>query len=163
MCNKSNREISELIGNILRKKGQSIATAESCSGGNVAALITSIPGSSNYFKGGIIAYSNEIKTDLLHVSESTLETHGAVSRETVIEMVKGAMEMFKTDFAVATSGIAGPGGGSKDKPVGTVWIAAGCKEHTITCKQETDYGRERNIGLATENALNLLYELFQIR
>ena len=108
----------EKVGELLKAKNFSLSTAESCTGGGIAALITSVPGSSEYFKGGIVAYSNEIKADLLHVSVETLAQYGAVSRETVVEMVKGAMKTLKTDCAVATSGIAGPGGGTPEKPVG---------------------------------------------
>ena len=92
----------EKVGELLKAKNFSLSTAESCTGGGIAALITSVPGSSEYFKGGIVAYSNEIKADLLHVSVETLAQHGAVSRETVVEMVKGAMKTLKTDCAVAT-------------------------------------------------------------
>ena len=100
-------KLEEEIGELLKAKNLSLSTAESCTGGGIAALITSVPGSSEYFNGGIVAYSNEIKQDLLHVSAETLARHGAVSRETVVEMVKGAMKTLKTDCAVATSGIAG--------------------------------------------------------
>lgn len=98
-----------LVGNLLKKKNLTVSTAESCTGGSIAARLTSIPGSSEYFKGAVVAYSNEIKEALLHVSTKTLEKRGAVSEETVVEMVKGAMETLKTDCAVSTSGIAGPG------------------------------------------------------
>lgn len=138
-------KLEEEIGELLKAKKLSLSTAESCTGGGIAALITSIPGSSEYFNGGIVAYSNEVKMSLLHVSAETLEKHGAVSRETVTEMVKGAMETLKTDCAVATSGIAGPGGGIPDKPVGTVWIAAAYKNEIVTMKQEGDCGRDGNV------------------
>ena len=136
----------EEIGELLKAKNLSLSTAESCTGGGIAALITSVPGSSEYFNGGIVAYSNEIKKDLLHVSAETLAKYGAVSRETVIEMVKGAMKTLKTDCAVATSGIAGPGGGTPEKPVGTVWIAAAYKNDIVTMKQEA---RPRKSGKCT--------------
>ena len=113
-------KLEEKVGELLKAKKLSLSTAESCTGGGIAALITSVPGSSEYFNGSIVAYSNEIKMSLLHVSAETLEKHGAVSRETVTEMVKGAMKTLKTDCAVATSGIAGPGGGTPEKPVGLV-------------------------------------------
>ena len=116
----------------------------------MAAAITAVAGSSQFFKGGIIAYSNEIKESLLGVNHETLETHGAVSEETVIEMVKGAMKSMNSDCAVATSGIAGPTGGTPDKPVGTIWIAAGCKDKVITLKLEGDEGRNKNIANATQ-------------
>ena len=125
-------KLEEEIGLLLKSEKLSLSTAESCTGGGVAALITSVPGSSEYFKGGIVAYSNEVKMSLLHVAAETLEKYGAVSRETVIEMAKGAMETLKTDCAVATSGIAGPGGGSVEKPVGTIWMAVACKGEIVT-------------------------------
>ena len=146
----------EEIGELLKAKNLSLSTAESCTGGGIAALITSVPGSSEYFNGGIVAYSNEIKKDLLHVSAETLAKYGAVSRETVIEMVKGAMKTLKTEWAVATSGIAGPGGGTPEKPVGTVWIAAAYKNDIVTMKQEGDRGRAGNVQSAIQNALSML-------
>lgn len=150
-----------LIGDLLRKKKKTLSTAESCTGGSVAARITSVSGSSEYFKGGIVAYSNEVKINLLHVSVDTLEKHGAVSEETVIEMVKGVMNALKTDCAISTSGIAGPGGGTKEKPVGTVWIAVAYKNEIRTMKQEIDRGREMNVERAGNNALILLHELLK--
>ena len=150
------KEPEEEIGELLKAKNLSLSTAESCTGGGIAALITSVPGSSEYFNGGIVAYSNEIKKDLLHVSAETLAKYGAVSRETVIEMVKGAMKTLKTDCAVATSGIAGPGGGTPEKPVGTVWIAAAYKNDIVTMKQEGDRGRAGNVQSAIQNALSML-------
>lgn len=108
-----------------------------------------------------MAYSNEIKADLLHVSVEALAQHGAVSRETVVEMVKGAMKTLKTDCAVATSGIAGPGGGTPEKPVGTVWIAAACKNEIVTMKQEGDRGRAENVQSAIQNALFMLCSMLK--
>lgn len=151
----------EETGMLLKAKKLSLSTAESCTGGGIAALVTSVPGSSEYFNGGIVAYSNEVKMALLHVSAETLEKHGAVSRETVTEMVKGAMKTLKTDCAVATSGIAGPGGGTPGKPVGTVWIAAAYKNEIATLKQEGDSGRAGNVQKAIQNALLLLCSLLK--
>ena len=150
-----------IVGELLKKKKLTVSTAESCTGGSIAARLTSIAGSSEYFNGGIVAYSNEVKMNLLHVSPETLEVYGAVSEQTVIEMVKGAMKSMNSDCAVATSGIAGPTGGTPDKPVGTIWIAAGCKDKVITLKLEGDEGRNKNIANATQNALQLLRKLFQ--
>lgn len=150
-----------LIGELLRKRKMTLSTAESCTGGSVAARITSVSGSSDYFKGGVVAYSNEVKMNLLHVSADTLEKQGAVSEDTVIEMAKGAMNTLKTDCAISTSGIAGPGGGTKEKPVGTVWIAVAYKNEIRTMKQEMDCGREKNIERAGNNALILLHELLK--
>jgi len=154
-------EMEERLGHILKQKNITLSTAESCTGGNIAARITSIAGSSEYYKGSIIAYDNEVKMNLLRVSPHTLEQHGAVSRETVIEMAKGAMSTLKTDCAVATSGIAGPGGGTPTKPVGTIWIAAIHKDEIITLKLEEDRGRTINIQNAVCSALNLILELIK--
>ena len=151
----------EVIGCILKQKKLTLSTAESCTGGNISARITSIPGSSEYYKGSIIAYDNEVKMKLLHVSPCTLEENGAVSRETVIEMAKGAMSTLKTDCAVATSGIAGPGGGTPSKPVGTIWIAAAYKNEIITLKLEKDKGRTENVENAVCEALNLILKLIK--
>ena len=150
-----------IIGELLKKRKLTVSTAESCTGGSIAERLTSIAGSSEYFKGSIVAYSNEVKKDLLYVSSETLEKYGAVSEETVIEMVKGAMKALKTDCAVATSGIAGPGGGTPEKPVGTVWIAAGYKNEIRTYKQETNRGRAMNIERAGNNALLILRDLLK--
>jgi PncC family amidohydrolase len=153
--------LSKEINELFWKEGLTLATAESCTAGNIAAHITSIPGSSHFFKGGIIAYSNEVKTNLLGVNITTIEEHGVVSEEVVIEMAKGVMQTLGTDCAVATSGIAGPGGGTHEKPVGTIWIAAVRKDTVKTLKLEGDEGRNLNIARATQNALQLLRDLFR--
>ena len=153
--------LSKEISDFFWKEGLTLSTAESCTSGNVAAAITAIPGSSHFYKGGIIAYSDEIKENLLGVSHETLESKGAVSEETVIEMVKGAMKSMNSDCAVATSGIAGPTGGTPDKPIGTIWIAASLKEKVVTLKLEGDEGREKNTANATQKALQLLRKLLQ--
>ncbi|MEG1006676.1 MAG: CinA family nicotinamide mononucleotide deamidase-related protein [Bacteroides sp.] len=153
--------LERIIGDLLRKKGITLSTAESCTGGSIAARLTSVAGSSDYFKGAVVAYANEVKTSLLNVSPQTLAEQGAVSEKTVIEMVKGAMNTLKTDCAVATSGIAGPGGGTNEKPVGTVWIAAAYKNEIRTMKQDSNRGREMNIERAGNNALLLLLELLK--
>lgn len=151
----------EELGKLLRAKNLSLSTAESCTGGRVAAAITSVAGCSEYFKGSVVAYSNEVKIGLLGVSAETLEKWGAVSRETVVEMAEGAMKALKTDCAIATSGIAGPGGGTAEKPVGTIWIAVAYKNEMLTVKQEGDSGREANVQKAVQNALDLLVELLK--
>lgn len=162
MIKKETIEIlSRKLGEQLKAKKATFATAESCTGGNIAAAVTGIPGSSEYFKGGIVAYSNEVKMNLLHVKEFTLKKYGVVSEQTVREMVKGAMESLNTEYAIATSGIAGPDGGTPETPVGIVWIAAGSKKEIIALRQETDNGRIQNILRASENALLLLQELLQ--
>ena len=156
-----NKFLSKELSDKFWKEGLTLATAESCTAGNIAAVITAIPGSSHFYKGGIVAYSDEVKINLLGVNPETLEKQGAVSEETVIEMVKGAMKSMKSDCAVATSGIAGPTGGTPDKPVGTVWVAAIMKDKVVTLKAEGDEGRNKNIENATLKALQLLRNLFQ--
>ncbi|MBS1659814.1 MAG: competence/damage-inducible protein A [Bacteroidetes bacterium] len=148
--------MQEALGRMLTTRGKTIGTAESCTGGYIAHLITSIAGSSNYFKGSVVSYANEIKENVLHVSSSTLSTNGAVSEPTVEEMVRGALDLLNTDFAIATSGIMGPGGGSLEKPVGTVWVAVGNRQKTLTQKFSFRFDRQRNIELAATNAMNLM-------
>lgn len=161
MMDVSSVILEKQIGELLRKKGLTFSTAESCTGGGISARITSVPGSSAYFKGSVVAYSNEVKINLLNVSEDTLKAYGAVSREVVVEMVKGAMNALKTECAVATSGIAGPDGGTLAKPVGTIWLAAAYKEKIITLKIEKDKGRAENIRNAANEALLLLQKLLK--
>lgn len=151
------REISELMW----KDGITLATAESCTAGNLAAAITAIPGSSHYYKGGVVAYANQVRENLLHVDTHTIETCGVVSEETVCEMVKGAMDTLNTDYAIATSGVAGPGGGTPETPVGTIWIAVGSRKKIVTMKLEGDDGREQNIVKATCSALHLMRDLLK--
>jgi len=148
--------LQEVLGKILNERKQTLATAESCTGGHAAQLITSIPGSSAYFKGSVVAYDNEVKIKLLGVDPVTISTFGAVSEETVRAMVRGVITLLKTDFAIATSGIMGPGGGTESKPVGTVWIAAGNGQEIITQKFWFRFDRQRNTELTTVNVLNLL-------
>lgn len=156
-----NKFLSKELSEKFWKEGLTLSTAESCTAGSIAAIITAIPGSSHFYKGGIVAYSDEVKINLLGVNPETLDIKGAVSEETVIEMVKGAMKSMKSDCAVATSGIAGPTGGTHDKPVGTVWIAAAMRDKIVTMKASGDEGRNKNIESATLNALQLLLKLFQ--
>jgi len=144
------------IGKILVVKNKTIATAESCTGGYIAHLITTVPGSSRYFKGSVVSYANEVKEKVLHVHNDTLTTVGAVSEETVREMVSGALQQLNTDYAVATSGIMGPDGGTAEKPVGTVWIAVGNNERIKTVKINLRFDRKRNIEQTALTALNFL-------
>lgn len=145
-----------VIGNILKAKGKTMATAESCTGGYIAHLITSIPGSSVYYKGSVVGYAYEVKENVLGVKHETLETKGAVSEETVKEMLNGVINIMQVDYAVAVSGIMGPDGGTEDKPVGTVWMAVGNKEKTETLKLHLRFDRQRNIAMTAGNALNFL-------
>ena len=117
-----NMTLETLIGDLLRARGLKLATAESCTGGLVGDRITNVPGSSDYYLGGVVAYAYEVKVALLGVSWDTLQTYGAVSREVVLEMARGSRKALRADIAVSVSGVAGPGGGSPDKPVGTVWV-----------------------------------------
>jgi nicotinamide-nucleotide amidase len=145
-----------IIGDLLHKKSATLASAESCTGGYIAHLITSIPGSSKYYKGGIIAYSNEIKENELGVSRESLVKFGAVSEEVVTEMANRIRKKFNTDYAIATSGIAGPDGGTPEKPVGTTWIAIVTPDKTVAFRYLFGEERERNIRKTALQALNLL-------
>ncbi len=151
--------LEELIGKILRNKGKSLSTAESCTGGYIAHLITSIPGSSDYYVGSIISYSNDIKEKELGVKKQSMIEHGVVSEEVVIQMARGVLEKFNTDYSIATSGIAGPGGGTKEKVVGTTWIAVASKEKVIAEKYLFGENRERNIHKTAVTALNMFRKL----
>lgn len=151
--------LEKVIGKILSAKNETLGTAESCTGGYIAHLITSHPGSSKYFKGSVVSYDNEVKENVLHVSNQTLQSLGAVSEGTVKEMLKGALEILKSDYAIAVSGIMGPDGGSEEKPVGTVWIAVGNRTKQQTLKLNLRFDRMRNIQLTAHNALNLLRKL----
>jgi nicotinamide-nucleotide amidase len=145
-----------VVGKILKTKNKTMGTAESCTGGYIAHLITSVSGSSAYYKGSVVSYANEVKENVLGVHHETLMSAGAVSKETVIQMAKGAVQTLKVDYALATSGIMGPDGGSEDKPVGTVWIAVASKEKTETLKLNLRFDRPRNIAMTAANALNFL-------
>ena len=151
--------VQRKLGKLLINKGLTVSTAESCTGGGIAARLTSVAGSSAYVRGGIVSYQNDVKEDLLGVHPATINKYGVVSEETVIEMVKGAMKSLKTDCAMATTGIAGPGGEEPGKPVGTIWIAAAWGDRIVTMCQEGDEGRRRNIERAIQNALKMLSKL----
>ena len=156
LVSDEDESLAMVVQKILKEKNKTIGTAESCTGGYIAHLITSNPGSSVGYKGSIVSYANDVKEKILGVTDKTLRTDGAVSEETVIQMVKGAVEKLNVDFAVATSGIMGPDGGTKEKPVGTVWIAAGNKEKVDTAKLAFRFDRERNIEMTSDAALNFL-------
>ena len=144
------------IGKMLLERNQTISTAESCTGGYIAHLISSVPGSSAYYEGSLITYSYEAKEQLLAVKQSTLAQFGAVSEEVVKEMVNGLLTHTKTNYGIAVSGIMGPTGGMPDKPTGTVWMAVGNAEKIITQKFHFRFDRQKNIQLTAMNALNLL-------
>lgn len=148
--------IQQVVGKLLKERKQTAGTAESCTGGYLAHLLTMDAGASSNYKGSIVSYDNAVKVEVLGVSKETLDTVGAVSEETVTQMVKGALATLNTDFAVATSGIMGPDGGSEKKPVGLVWIAVGNKERIVTHRFNFRFDRLRNIELTAMNALNML-------
>ncbi len=148
--------IENVVGQLLLKNRKSIATAESCTGGLVAHRITSIPGSSAYFEGSVVAYSYALKEKLLNVSPEILSTYGAVSEETVRAMLKGLLEKLGTDIGIAISGIAGPGGGTPEKPVGTIWIAVGNKNKTDTLKLQLGKSRSNNIKYTATKAMDMV-------
>ncbi|MEI6765084.1 MAG: competence/damage-inducible protein A [Bacteroidota bacterium] len=148
--------LQSIIGKLLLKRNMTVATAESCTGGRIAHLITSVPGSSAYFTGSVVAYDNAVKTGILGVQEDTIIEQGAVSEAVVMQMAEGVKQLFKTDFAVATSGIAGPSGATEGKPVGTTWIAVAGPEETIAIRVQFGDNRGRNISRASLYALNLL-------
>jgi nicotinamide-nucleotide amidase len=149
-------DLEVVVGRALRENRLTISVAESCTGGHLAHMITSVPGSSSYFMGGIVAYANEVKVGELGVHPDTLTEHGAVSEQTVIEMAQGARHKFGTDIGLSTSGIAGPDGGTPEKPVGTVWIAYADKDRTVTRKLQLSKDRVLNIRMTSILILNLL-------
>jgi nicotinamide-nucleotide amidase len=151
-----NDTLASVVGKLLMKKGSTVASAESCTGGNIAHEITSIPGCSRWFQGSVVAYSNVVKMNMLGVEEEILERHGAVSELVACQMAEGARKRLQTDYAIATTGIAGPDGGTVAKPVGTVWIAVAGPNGTVTEKFSFANNRERNIIRSTQAALNLL-------
>ncbi len=153
--------LEQLVGEMLRSKGLWLASAESCTGGNIAHLITTVPGSSEYFKGSVVSYSNEAKQNVLGVNKADIDAFGAVSQPVVEQMAQGAMKILDTDIAVATSGVAGPGGGTEEKPVGTVWIAVCSRNELISRKFKFGAKRERNIEMATISAFSLIKELLE--
>jgi len=148
--------IEEVVGKALLNESATLASAESCTGGYIAHLITRVSGSSRYYKGSVIAYDNQVKQDQLGVSEDNLNQFGAVSEQVVREMAEGVRRRLGTDYAVATSGIAGPDGGSEEKPVGTVWMAVSGPNRTIAVKKNFGTHRERNIQKAAAAVLNIL-------
>ncbi len=149
-------ELEEVVGNLLFEQGKTVSTAESCTGGYIAHLFTKVAGSSRYFVGGIAAYSNEVKRNRLGVKAETLEEHGAVSEETVRQMAENVREKFQTDIGVASSGVAGPGGGSPEKPVGTVWVAYADGERTYARKLQLTRDRKINITLTSYIVLDMI-------
>ena len=145
-----------VVSNLLKEKKHTLSTAESCTGGNISKMITSISGSSSFFNGSVVSYTNKSKSQLLDVNDQVIEKHGAVSQQVVEQMAQNVRLKFDSDYGISTSGIAGPTGGSADKPVGTVWIAVASEEKVISKKLNLGYNRERNIHVSSLSVLNLL-------
>ena len=151
-----NEDLGALIGELLKAENKTLATAESCTGGYIAHLITRIAGSSEYYKGSVIAYANEIKVNTLGVNAVDIDQYGAVSQQVVEQMAIGVQQKMQTDYAIATSGVAGPSGGSDEKPVGTVWIAVATPEGVISKKYQFGKLRDVNIERAAISGLGML-------
>ena len=153
--------ISREVSQMLWEMEKTVSTAESCTGGRIAEAIIAVPGASKYFKGGIISYVNEIKESLLGVSAEVLQEKTAVCVEVAVQMVKGACKSLNTDYAISATGFAGPTGGTKDIPVGTIWLACGSPERQITMKVEEDHGRDINLAIATNKAMQMFLEFLK--
>lgn len=153
--------IQQVVARLLKSRKQTVGTAESCTGGYIAHLLTIDAGASSNFKGTVVAYDNKVKEDILNVSHNTIESSGAVSEETVREMVKGALDKLKTNYALATSGIMGPDGGSEQKPIGTVWVAVGNNKKIEAQQFHFRFDRLRNIEQTAHTALNMLRKFIQ--
>jgi nicotinamide-nucleotide amidase len=151
--------LQKTVARLLVEKGKTVGTAESCTGGYIAHLLTQEAGASAYFTGSVVSYSNAVKQAILGVETDALNNYGAVSQEVVAQMAKGALQCLGTDYIIAVSGIMGPGGGSPDKPVGTVWIAIGNQAEIQTRKVQFRFDRERNMQLTANTALNLLRQM----
>lgn len=151
--------VSKEINEMLWRDLKTLSVAESCTAGRIASVITAVPGSSNYFKGGLVCYSDDVKAKLLNVDAKLIEDKTAVCEEVVKQMVIGSNKLFETDLAVAISGFAGPGGpdgGRSGVIVGTIWIAVGNENCIQTCKIEEDNGRDKNLASATSIAMKML-------
>lgn len=154
-----NDDLEVAIGKELKKSGLTVSAAESCTGGYISHMFTKVPGSSAYFMGSVVSYDNSVKINVLGVDAETIAQHGAVSEETVTQMAEGARKLMNTDFAIATSGIAGPDGGTPEKPVGTLWIACAMEGRTIARKIQMANQRDTNIQYGSVVALNLLRKM----
>ncbi|MBQ2675176.1 MAG: CinA family protein [Prevotella sp.] len=153
--------ISREVSQLLWEMDKTVGTAESCTGGRIAEAIISVPGSSKYFKGGVISYVDEVKMSLLGVDAQLLEEKTAVCEEVAIQMVKGACQALNTDYAISATGIAGPGGGTKEHPVGTIWLACGTKDRQVTQLVQEDHGRDINLAIATNKAMQMFLDFLK--
>lgn len=147
--------LSREIQQYLYESGLTLGTAESCTGGRIAESIIAVPGSSTYFKGGVISYTNEVKENILGINHQLLEEKTAVCEDVAKEMVRGAIRTLNVDFAIASTGIAGPSGGTAEIPVGTIWLACGNADDVVTCRLTEDFGRDINLAIATTKALQM--------
>lgn len=150
--------LSRQIQEALYNYNETLGTAESCTGGRIAEAIISVPGASQYFKGGVVSYTNEVKENLLHVSAQVLAEQTAVCEEVAREMVIGACDALNCDYAISATGVAGTGGGTAEIPVGTIWLGYGAKDDVRTFKLTEDFGRDINLEIATNKALRLFLE-----
>jgi nicotinamide-nucleotide amidase len=159
IVSEEDKDLENILDKTVKEKGLSLSLAESCTGGKLASLFTAIPGCSSYFKGGVVSYSNEAKANILGVNLSDINQYGAVSQTVVEQMASGAQRIFQTDCSIATSGIAGPDGGTPGKPVGTVWIAVSCKNRLISQKFHFSKNRESNILRACNCGIMMLLSI----
>ena len=157
-----NDTIESVVGALLIAQGKTVSTAESCTGGLIAHKITSVSGSSAYFLGSVVAYDNAVKMHELGVTDQNLTDFGAVSEQVVRQMAEGVRKKLKTDYSIATSGVAGPTGGTEEKPVGTVWIAVAGPVGTVSKKYQFGHDRGRNIEISANAALNMLRKQLKI-
>ena len=153
--------ISREVSQMLWEMEKTVSTAESCTGGRIAEALIAVPGASKYFKGGIISYVDEIKESLVGVSAEVLEEKTAGCEDVAIQMVKGACKALNTDYAISATGFAGPTGGTKEIPVGTIWLACGSTEKQVTMKVEEDHGRDINLAIATNKAMQMFLEFLK--
>jgi nicotinamide-nucleotide amidase len=153
---REGQKLEVILGELLLRENATLATAESCTGGTIAQMIVSVPGASRYFKGTIVAYSNELKVSLLNIDKEIIDTHGAVSEQIVRVMAENIRKICRADYAIATSGIAGPDGGTEEKPIGTTWIAVASAVRTVSDLFHFGDNRDRNIQKASVTALNMM-------
>ena len=153
--------ISREISQILWELEKTVGTAESCTGGRIAEAMIATPGASKYFKGGVVSYVDEIKERLLHVDAQVLEEQTAVCEEVAKQMVKGACQTLNTNYALAATGFAGPTGGTKEIPVGTIWLACGDIDRQVTFMVQEDHGRDINLAIATNKAMQMFLDFLK--
>ena len=153
--------LSKEILQYLYDNGKTLGTAESCTGGRIAETIIAVPGASNYFKGGVVSYSNDVKVNVLHVDADLIAEKTAVCEEVAVQMVQGACDVLGCDYAISATGVAGPAGGTPEIPVGTIWIGYGAKDYVHTICLSEDNGRDINIAKATNLALRKFLEYYK--